>query len=132
MKPLPEALKQLKGKPVSAIDTPSLVVDLDAMERNLTRMAAFAVKHGVRLRPHAKMHKSSALAKLQMQAGAVGVCVQKTAEAEVMVAGGVTDVYISNEVIAPHKLARVATLAHQLAAVRGHNSVSARASLPSM
>ena len=52
------------------------------MQRNLARMAEFARKHSVRLRPHAKMHKSAALARLQMQAGAVGVCVQKTAEAE--------------------------------------------------
>ena len=70
------------------------------MKRNLGRMAEFARKHDVRWRPHAKMHKSVALAKLQMQAGAVGVCVQKTAEAEAMVAGGIHDVYISNEVIA--------------------------------
>jgi D-serine deaminase-like pyridoxal phosphate-dependent protein len=122
MKPTPElpaALRALIGKGVDAIDTPALVIDLDAMQRNITRMADFARKHGIRWRPHAKMHKSVALARLQMQAGAVGVCVQKTAEAEVMVAGGVHDVYISNEVIHPHKLARVAALAHQVAAVAG-------------
>jgi D-serine deaminase-like pyridoxal phosphate-dependent protein len=122
--PLPEALRQLVGQPVDAIDTPALVVDLDAMERNLTRMAEFAKKHDVRWRPHAKMHKSSAIAKLQMRAGAVGVCVQKTAEAEAMVAGGVTNVYISNEVIAQPKLARVAALARQLAAVRGQLAIA--------
>ena len=104
------------ASPSAAIDTPALVVDLDAMQRNLGRMAEFARKHDIRWRPHAKMHKSSAIAKLQMQAGAVGVCVQKTAEAEAMVAGGVHDVYISNEVVAPAKLARVAELAHRLAA----------------
>ena len=82
---------------MQAIDTPALVVDLDAMQRNISRMADFARKHDIRWRPHAKMHKGAALARLQMQAGAVGVCVQKTAEAEAMVAGGVTDVYISNE-----------------------------------
>lgn len=103
------------GQPVSAIDTPALVVDLDAMERNLARMVDFAKAHQLRLRPHAKMHKSSALARLQIQAGAVGVCVQKTAEAEVMAAGGVNDIYISNEVIAPAKLQRVVTLAQALA-----------------
>lgn len=103
------------GQPVSAIDTPALVVDLDAMERNLARMVDFAKAHQLRLRPHAKMHKSSALARLQIQAGAVGVCVQKTAEAEVMAAGGVNDIYISNEVIAPAKLQRVVALAQTLA-----------------
>src|ERR1043165_5042807 len=94
--PLSEELKRLVGQPVAAIDTPALVVDLDAMQHNLARMAEVCRQHAIRWRPHAKMHKSSAIARLQMQAGAVGVCVQKTAEAEVMVAGGVHDVYISN------------------------------------
>ena len=101
---------ELIGHLVGAIDTPALVVDLDAMERNLSTMAAFAAGHKVKLRPHAKMHKSAELAKLQMASGAVGVCVQKTSEAEAMVAGGVYDVFISNEVISPFKLARVAAL----------------------
>jgi len=108
------SLQALIGQTVDAIDTPCLVVDLDAMERNLARMAAFASAHGVRLRPHAKMHKSAALAKLQMQAGAAGVCVQKTSEAEALAMGGVNDIFISNEVIAAHKLQRVATLAQTL------------------
>lgn len=102
--------QDLIGRPVNAIDTPALVVDLDAMDRNLATMARFAQRHKVRLRPHAKMHKSAELAKLQMAAGAVGVCVQKTSEAEAMVAGGVYNVFISNEVISPFKLARVAAL----------------------
>ena len=122
--PLSEDLKRLIGAPVEAIDTPALVVDLDAMQRNLSRMAEFARKHNIKWRPHAKMHKSSAIAKLQMQAGAVGVCVQKTAEAEAMVAGGVYNVYISNEVIAPAKLARVAELAHQVAAEHGQLAIA--------
>jgi D-serine deaminase-like pyridoxal phosphate-dependent protein len=122
--PLGEDLKRLVGQPAAAIDTPALVVDLDAMQRNLSRMADFARKHGIRWRPHAKMHKSSAIAKLQMQAGAVGVCVQKTSEAEAMVAGGVYNVYISNEVIAPAKLGRVAELAHQVAAERGQLAIA--------
>lgn len=122
--PLSEDLKRLIGASVDAIDTPALVVDLDAMQRNLSRMAEFTRKHGIKWRPHAKMHKSSAIAKLQMQAGAVGVCVQKTAEAEAMVAGGVYNVYISNEVIAPAKLARVAELAHQVAAEQGQLAIA--------
>ena len=99
------------GDGVDAIDTPALVIDLDAMERNLAAMAGFASEHGLRLRPHAKMHKSAAIAKLQMQAGAVGVCVQKVGEAEALAEAFVPDIYISNEVIAPAKLARVAALA---------------------
>ena len=122
--PPSDSLKQLVGQPATAIDTPTLVVDLDAMQRNLSRMAEFCRKHDVRWRPHAKMHKSSAIARLQLQAGAVGVCVQKTAEAEAMVEGGVTDVYISNEVVAPQKLARVARLAHRLAAEGGQLAIA--------
>lgn len=114
----------LVGLGVAAIDTPALVVDLDAMERNLKRMAEFAQKHGVRWRPHAKMHKSAALARLQMQAGAVGVCVQKTAEAELLATGGVSNIYISNEVIAPAKLERVAALTRTLASRGGRLAIA--------
>lgn len=99
------------GDPVAAIDTPALVVDLDALERNIAAMAAFARERGVALRPHAKTHKCSAIARLQVAAGAVGVCVQKVGEAEAMADGGVADIYISNEVVDPAKLARVAALA---------------------
>src|SRR5512138_1409143 len=112
------------GDPVGALDTPALVVDLDAMERNLARMAAFARQAGVRLRPHAKMHKSAELARLQIEAGAVGVCVQKTSEAEALATGGVSDLYISNEVVAPAKLARVVTLARGLAARGGRVAIA--------
>jgi D-serine deaminase-like pyridoxal phosphate-dependent protein len=96
---------------VAAIDTPALVIDLDAMERNLERMAAFARTHGMRLRPHAKMHKSAHIAKLQIAAGAVGVCVQKVSEAEALADAGVDALYISNEIVDAAKLARVAALA---------------------
>jgi D-serine deaminase-like pyridoxal phosphate-dependent protein len=120
----PRALAPLLGQSVDAIDTPSLVIDLDAMSRNLVRMADFARKHGVRWRPHAKTHKSAALAKLQIQAGAAGVCVQKTAEAEALVAGGIYDIYISNQVIATPKLARVAQLAHRVAAEAGQLAIA--------
>ena len=96
------------GQGVAAIDTPALVIDLDAMERNLARMADFCRARGLRLRPHAKMHKSAEIARLQMAHGAVGVCVQKTDEALALAQAGVRDIYISNEVVAPAKLARLA------------------------
>jgi len=99
------------GDSVAAIDTPALVVDLDALERNIERMAAYAREHGMRLRPHAKTHKSAAIAKLQMAAGAVGVCVQKLSEAQALAAAGVADLYISNEVVDAAKLADLAALA---------------------
>ncbi|MDB5744896.1 MAG: putative threonine aldolase [Polaromonas sp.] len=119
MSNLSSRLSELIGKPVHQIDTPALVIDLDAMKRNLGRMAEFAKKHHIRWRPHAKLHKSVLLAKMQLKAGAVGVCVQKTSEAEIMVAGGVHNVYISNEVIAPAKLARVAALTQAVAPHQG-------------
>jgi D-serine deaminase-like pyridoxal phosphate-dependent protein len=116
MKPPPDARQRAQatvGQGVQAIDTPSLVIDLDAMERNLERMAVFARERGLRLRPHAKMHKSAELARLQMAHGAVGVCVQKTDEALGLAAAGVNNIYISNQVIAAHKLARLARAVHE-------------------
>ncbi|MDA8444425.1 DSD1 family PLP-dependent enzyme [Paracidovorax valerianellae] len=114
MKPIPDSLRASIGLRVDLIDTPALVVDLDAMERNIQRMADFARKHQVRWRPHAKLHKSAELALLMQQAGATGACVQKVSEAEALAAAGVNDLYISNQVIAGAKLLRVARLAHQL------------------
>ena len=111
----PDALNALIGQPVAHIDTPAAVVDLDAMERNIARMADFARQHRVRWRPHAKLHKSAALALQLQRAGACGACVQKTSEAEALAAGGVLDLYISNEVVDPAKLRRVARLAAWLA-----------------
>jgi D-serine deaminase-like pyridoxal phosphate-dependent protein len=86
------------------------VIDLDAMERNLARMQAYADAHGIKLRPHAKMHKSAALSLLQMQAGAVGVCVQKVSEAQALAAQGVRDIYISNVVTSLQKCERLAQI----------------------
>ena len=104
------------GDPVESIATPALVIDLDAMQRNLTALADFARTHHMRLRPHAKMHKSAAIARLQMAAGAVGVCVQKVSEAEALVNAdsGIDNLFISNEIIDPAKLARVAALARRI------------------
>ncbi len=102
------------GQPVAMVDTPALVIDLDAMERNLMAMADFARERGLRLRPHAKMHKSAWISRRQIELGAVGVCVQKTSEAEALAAQGVDDIFISNEVIDPAKLAHVAALARQV------------------
>ena len=124
MSTLPSHWSSLIGKSVTHIDTPALVIDLDAMKRNLVRMGEFAKKHGIRWRPHAKMHKSALLAKIQAKAGAVGVCVQKTSEAEALAAGGVLDIYISNEVIAPAKLKRVAELAKTVAAQGGQLAIA--------
>lgn len=101
------------GMAFEDIDTPALLIDLDAFERNLARMAERVTGTGARLRPHSKTHKSPIIARKQMALGAVGVCCQKVSEAEAMVAGGVDNVLVSNEVIGATKLARLAALARQ-------------------
>ena len=92
------------------IDTPALIVDLDAFEYNLDHMAALLAPTGVKLRAHAKTHKSPVIAKLQMARGAVGQCVQKVAEAEILAWGGIPDILVSNEVVGAAKLARLCAL----------------------
>jgi len=102
------------GAPFSDIDTPALVIDLDAMERNMALLAERAAALGVRLRPHAKTHKSAIIAAKQAALGAVGICCQKVAEAEALAAGGVRDILVSNEVVGARKLRRLAALARQI------------------
>ena len=92
------------------IDTPALIVDLDAFEYNLDHMAALLAPTGVKLRAHAKTHKSPVIAKLQMARGAVGQCVQKVGEAEILAWGGIPDILVSNEVVGAAKLARLCAL----------------------
>ena len=110
---MPQQPPATPGMPLAQVDTPALIVDLDAFERNLKRMADAVTKAGVRLRPHAKTHKSPIVGLKQMALGAVGLCCQKVSEAEVMVQGGIPDVLVSNEVVGTRKLDRLAALAHQ-------------------
>jgi 3-hydroxy-D-aspartate aldolase len=100
----------LPGMAEADIQTPCLVLDLDALERNIAKMAAYAADKGMRLRVHGKMHKSVDVAKLQIAAGAVGVCCQKVSEAEVFARGGVKDILVSNQVRDPVKIDRLARL----------------------
>jgi 3-hydroxy-D-aspartate aldolase len=102
------------GMAIEEVDTPALLVDLDALEYNIDRMAGAAAAAHVRLRPHAKSHKCAQIALLQVASGAVGICCQKVSEAESMVVGargGVGDVLVSNEIVDPRKLSRLAALA---------------------
>lgn len=98
------------GMSESEIETPALILDLDAFEFNLDTMARRVAGLGTRLRPHAKTHKSPVVANLQMRRGAIGQCVQKVAEAEVMAWGGVEDILVTNQIVDPRKLARLAAL----------------------
>ncbi len=93
------------------VDTPALVLDLDAFEHNLSHMRTLLQPTGAKLRAHAKTHKSPVIAHRQLAAGAIGQCVQKVAEAEVLAWGGVPDILVSNEVVGDGKLARLAALA---------------------
>jgi len=99
------------GMALEEVDTPALLVDLDAFEWNLGQMARESSDRGMRLRPHAKTHKCAVIALRQMSLGAVGVCCQKVSEAEALVRRCVGDVLITNEVIGRRKLARLASLA---------------------
>jgi 3-hydroxy-D-aspartate aldolase len=111
----------------AALNTPVLVLDVEAMERNIARMAALAAARGVALRPHAKTHKSVDIAHRQIAAGAVGVCCAKIGEAEVMVDGGVPGVLITSPVAAPAAIVRLAALAARaegLMAVVDHPEVA--------
>jgi 3-hydroxy-D-aspartate aldolase len=101
------------GIPMEEIDTPALVVDLDALEGNIARMAQAMEKSAARLRPHAKSHKCAEIAKRQIAAGAVGVCAQKVSEAEALVAGGVADVLVTNEIVGAQKVLRLVRLARE-------------------
>lgn len=101
----------IPGMREDEVDTPALLIDLDAFEYNLDRMAALLAPTGARLRAHAKTHKSPVIAALQIARGAVGNCVQKVGEAEVLAWGGVPDILVSNQVVGASKLARLCALA---------------------
>ena len=101
----------LPGMDEAEIQTPCLVLDLDALERNIVKMGAFARAMGVRHRVHGKMHKSVDVALLQERlGGSVGVCCQKVSEAEVFARGGIKDVLVSNQVRDPAKIDRLARI----------------------
>ena len=103
------------GATIDEIDTPALIVDLDAFDRNIAKMASYVASKNIALRAHAKTHKSSAVAHKQMTAGAVGQCVQKVGEAEALVKGGIRDVLVTNQIVGAEKLNRLAKLAHHAA-----------------
>jgi len=102
----------LVGQPGSReqLDTPALIIDLDALEANIQAMADHAKAVGQRLRPHTKTHKSVEIARRQVAAGAVGVCCATLGEAEVMGRAGIPGVHISSPVVRPHRVQRLMAL----------------------
>jgi len=102
----------LIGKPGSRreLNTPVLVLDRDTLGRNVQKMAAFAKRSGVALRPHAKSHKSLAIARMQLDAGAVGLCCAKLGEAEVLASGGIPSILITSPVVSAPAIERLIAL----------------------
>ncbi len=101
------------GDALADVDTPALVLELDAFERNLQRMADALRGSGLRLRAHAKCHKCPPIAQRQIALGAVGICCQKVSEAAVFVDAGIADVLITNQVVGAAKLRHLAELARR-------------------
>src|ERR1700761_7179008 len=92
------------------IATPALIIDLDAMERNIAAMAAHAKKNNIALRPHAKTHKCSEIAKRQIAAGALGICCAKLGEAEALAEAGIESILITSPVVTERGIARLMAL----------------------
>jgi len=105
----------LIGKPLLEVDTPSLLLDAEAMQANLNLMARYFQGRPAKLRPHFKSHKCSRLARLQMQAGAVGITCAKLGEAEALADAGIRDILIANQIVGPIKIARLVALARRAA-----------------
>jgi len=110
----------LIGQPGSRalIPTPAAVLDLDAFDRNVAKMAARAKAAGLALRPHSKSHKTSAIAQRQIEAGAVGICCAKLAEAEAMAAAGIGAILVTSPIAGAAQAERAARLAQDLADFR--------------
>jgi D-serine deaminase-like pyridoxal phosphate-dependent protein len=106
------------GDPLREIDTPALILELDKFEANVKRMADFASNARVRVRPHAKTHKSAEIARRQIDAFGSGICVQKLGEAEAMLASDITDILITNQIVGERKMKRLARLARHYAPAR--------------
>lgn len=118
-------MTDLIGRDLDQLDTPALLVDLDRLERNIARMAAFAREHGLALRPHAKSHKAAGIARRQIDAGAVGLTVAKLDEAEAFLEAGFTDLFIANQVVGKQKWERLARLAQRGTIAVGIDNIDA-------
>ena len=101
------------GRPVADLPTPAPVVDIDLLQGNINRMAAFFQGRPARLRPHTKTHRAPAVARMQIAGGATGVTCAKVGMAEAMVAGGIDDVYVANQVVARQAIDRLCLMAHR-------------------
>jgi D-serine deaminase-like pyridoxal phosphate-dependent protein len=98
---------------ISDVETPAVIIDLDVMEQNLSRMADYCRSHDINLRPHTKSHKIPELAKKQIESGAGGITVAKIGEAEVMLNAGITDLLIAYPIVGTEKARRLAEIAER-------------------
>jgi D-serine deaminase-like pyridoxal phosphate-dependent protein len=96
---------------IDSLDTPAVLIDIDKVEANLARAQGYADAHGLKLRPHIKTHKLPALARRQVELGAVGITCQKLGEAEVMAEAGLDDIFLPYNILGLAKLARLVALA---------------------
>jgi D-serine deaminase-like pyridoxal phosphate-dependent protein len=92
------------------LDTPALCVDLDKMERNIAKMQRTCNANKIAVRPHAKTHKCAAIAKMQMAAGAIGICTAKLSEAEALFAEGIDRILMTTANLPPNKIRRAMEL----------------------
>lgn len=116
--------------PSAGVDTPALLLDGDALEANLQRMAAFFADRHCKLRPHFKSHKCTTIARMQMKAGAVGITCAKLGEAEVVADAGIRNILIANQIVGPLKIQRLVDLcrrADPMVAVDSSDNIKALA-----
>lgn len=92
------------------LNTPSLVIDLDRFEENISRMARHCAQHGIALRPHTKTHKSIEIARRQVRAGAIGICCAKLGEAEIFAAGGIESILVTSPIVTAEGARRLAAV----------------------
>ena len=121
------------------LDTPAMLIDLDVAEANITKAAGYAQRAGLRLRPHFKTHKSVAMARRQLAAGAAGLCVATVTEAEVLASAGITDLTLAYPVVGERKMSRLAAVcgaadvtlvADSAPVVDGYQDLATRAGRP--
>ncbi|MEP6993171.1 MAG: alanine racemase [Acidobacteriota bacterium] len=115
--------------PIEDLQTPSVLIDLDVLERNIASMQAHAGAAGVKLRPHAKTHKSPEVGRMQLTAGAVGLTLAKVSEAEVFAAAGFDDIFLGYPVVGAEKARRLLALSDRIRIAVGADSEEGAASL---
>ena len=101
------------GESINQIDTPALIMDLNAFEKNNALLFSSLKGYDVRIRPHAKSHKCPEIAKRQIALGAIGICCQKVSEAQAFADAGIEDILVANEVVGEKKIAALVALAKQ-------------------